>query len=105
MDGWWIGLRRILHFLQTATHPEDLFGLKPLERRRTVEPCDGVGFKGEGLWVDGQKQWEDHGKSWESMRHNEKSSEIMGNHGKSWLYALKWLEIVGLSWKIMEKRT
>jgi hypothetical protein len=28
MDGWWIGLRRILHFLQTATHPEDLFGLK-----------------------------------------------------------------------------
>eukprot|EP00434_Breviolum_minutum_P045184 symbB.v1.2.040450.t1/scaffold7244.1/size12366/1 len=33
MDGWWIGMRRILHFLQTASHPEDLFGLRRFQKR------------------------------------------------------------------------
>ncbi|CAE7650319.1 unnamed protein product, partial [Symbiodinium sp. CCMP2456] len=33
LDGWWIGFRRIGHFLRTAAHPDDLFGYRQFRRR------------------------------------------------------------------------
>eukprot|EP00928_Gymnodinium_smaydae_P036648 TRINITY_DN25591_c0_g1_i1.p2 TRINITY_DN25591_c0_g1~~TRINITY_DN25591_c0_g1_i1.p2 ORF type:complete len:1096 (-),score=225.79 TRINITY_DN25591_c0_g1_i1:69-3356(-) len=56
LDGWWIGLRRIRHFLRIAKHPDDLFGLKRLRHSLVT----GFDRSNRRLWLTSSGQIASH---------------------------------------------